>query len=74
MGYGAIYYAVIVGERQVDHAADGDRVVDYYGALFDCAEAEDGDVRLIDYRQAEQAAEDAGVGDGEGAFGRLRRA
>src|SRR5580700_2331098 len=69
MGYGAVYYAVIVGERQVDHAANGYRVVNYYGALFDCAEAENRDVWLIDYWEAEQAAEDAGVGDGEGAFG-----
>src|SRR5580704_13963670 len=65
MGYGAVYYAVIVGERQVDHAANGYRVVNYYGALFDCAEAENRDVWLIDYWEAEQAAEDAGVGDGK---------
>jgi hypothetical protein len=69
MGYGAVYYAVIVGEGQVDHGADGDGVVNYYRALFDCPEAEDGDVWLIDYRESEQAAEDAGIRDGESAFG-----
>src|SRR3984885_8071675 len=69
MGHGTVHYAVIVGERQIHHAANGYRVVNYYRALFDCAQAEDRDIGLIDYRQAEQAAEDAGVGDGEGAFG-----
>src|SRR5277367_6918759 len=69
VGYGAVYYPGIVGERQVDHAANGDRVVNYYRALFDGAQAQDGYVRLIDYRQTEQAAEDSGIGDGERAFG-----
>src|SRR5258708_35962452 len=68
MGDGAIDQAVVVAERYVAHGADGDGIVDDHGALFDGAEAENADVGLADDREAEEAPEDAGIGDGERAF------
>lgn len=52
--------------------ADGDDIFavrggDDLGALLDGADAEDGDLRLVDDGRAEEAAEDSRVGDGEGA-------
>ena len=52
---------------------NGDRVVDHDRALLDLADAEDGHLRLVDDRGAEQRAEHAGVGDRERpAFDLLR--
>src|SRR5882757_7538024 len=68
VGDGAVDDAVVIAERDVAHRADGYGVVDHHGAFFDRAETQNADVRLADDRQAEQTAEDAGVGDGEGAF------
>src|SRR6266850_8409783 len=68
MGDGAIDHTVVVAECYVTHGADGDGVVDDHGALFDGAEAENADVWLADDREAEEAPEDARIGDGEGAF------
>src|ERR1700722_1284211 len=66
---GAVDHAMVVGQGQIDHRANRDGVVDHYRTLLDGAKAQDSDVRLVDDRQAEQAAKYAGVGDGEGAFG-----
>src|SRR5207248_11617440 len=41
------------------------RIINHPGALLDCADAEYGDLRLIDYRRAYQPAIYAGVGDCE---------
>ncbi len=60
VGDGAVDHAVVVGHRQVHHRADRDGVVDHHRALLDPADAEDRDLRLVDDRQAEQAAEDPG--------------
>src|SRR4029077_1787732 len=68
MGDGAIDHAVVVAQRDIAHGADGDGVVDDHRALFNGAEAENADVGLADDRQTEEAAENAGVGDGESAF------
>src|SRR5258707_6150249 len=68
MGDGAVDHAVVVAQRHVAHRADGDGIVDDHGPLLDGAEAENADVGLADDRQAEEAAENAGIGDGEGAF------
>src|SRR5580700_9012379 len=46
---------------------DGDGVVHHYRGLIHGADAHDGDLRLIDYGGADQAAEAAEIGDGEGA-------
>src|SRR5258706_11904211 len=62
MGDGAVDHAMVVTQCYVAHGADGDGVVDYDGALFDGAEAEDPDVGLADDRQAEEAPEDSGIG------------
>src|ERR1700721_2974709 len=68
VGHGPVDDPVVVAERDVAHGADGDGVVDHHWALFDCAEAQNAYIGLADHRQAEQTAEDAGIGDGEGAF------
>jgi len=68
MGDGAVDHAVVIAQRHVAHGTDGDRVVDDHGALFDGAEAENADVGLADDRQAKEAAEYAGIGDGESTF------
>ena len=62
---------MVVAEREVNDGADGDRVVAFFVGddqrLFgDAADAHDGGVGLIDDGQAEDGAELAGVGDGEG--------
>ena len=44
------------------------------GRFWIVADAQDGHVRLVDHRQAHQAAVHAGIGDGEGAFLDLLRA
>ena len=71
-GVGAVDDAVVVGQRQVHHRPDGDRlaevgVVDHDRPLDDRAGAEDADLRLVDDRGVEQGAAAAGVGEREGA-------
>ena len=71
-GVGAVHGSVVEGECEVGHVANGYYVVafvggDDLGALLYGADAEYGDLRLVDDGRAEEAAEDAGVGDGEGA-------
>src|SRR5215213_1236153 len=51
-GVRAVDDAVVEGQREVGHLADGDVVValgrgDDFRALLDCADAEDGDLRLV---------------------------
>ena len=63
---------MIEAEREALDRADGDGVVavlvgDDLGLLVEAADAEDADLRLDDDRGAELLAEDAGVGEGEGA-------
>ena len=62
---GAVNQTMVVAEGEVAHRPHGDHVVDDDNALVDAADGEDGHLRLIDDRQSEQRAEDAGVGDGE---------
>src|ERR1700730_8393300 len=68
MGDCAVHHAVIIAQRNVTHGTDGDGVVDHHRPLFDHAEAENPDVGLADYRETEETAENAGIGDGESAF------
>jgi len=65
IGHGAIHQAMVVAKRQVRHRPDADRLVHDNRTLLDCADAENGDLRLIDDRHAELRAELAGIGDGE---------
>ena len=78
-GVGAVDDAVVVGQGQVDHRADRDRLAavgvgDDDRALDDRAGAEDRDLRLVDDRGVEQRAAAAGVGQREGATAELVRA
>lgn len=71
VGYGAIDYAVIVAQGQMDDGADGygivSVIVGYDHRLFrDATDSHDRDVGLIDDGQTEDSAELAGIGDGEG--------
>ncbi len=66
--------AVIEAERKALDVTDGDRVVSVLvgedlGFLVEATDAEDGSLRLVDDRRAELLAEDAGVGESEGAAG-----
>ena len=60
---------MIVRQREIDHRADGDRVVNYHRTLLDRAQSEDCDVRLIDHRQAKQPTKDAGVRNSKRSLG-----
>src|SRR5579863_7347035 len=71
IGDGAVDEAVVVAEREVDDGADGDGIVavwvgDDERHFRDTADAHDGGVGLVDDGQAEDGAELAGIGDGEG--------
>ena len=73
-GVGSVDDAVIEAEGEALDPADGDGVVavlvgEDHGFLVETADAEDGCLRLSDDRGAELLAEDAGVGEGEGAAG-----
>jgi hypothetical protein len=65
VGQGAVDQAVVEAEREVADRADRDGVVDYYRGFVDRADADDRDLRLVDYGGADQATETAEVGDGE---------
>src|SRR5437763_14507993 len=63
---------MIEAECEISHAANGDIVFTVsrgknFRALFDLANAENRNLRLIDDRRAEQSSEYARVGDGESA-------
>src|SRR5580704_5174829 len=71
IGDGAIDQAVIVTEREVNDAANGDGVVAVFVGdderhFSDAADAHDGGVWLVDDRETKDGAELTGVGDGEG--------
>ena len=75
-GVGAIDDAVIEAQREALDRADGDGVLavlvgEDFGFLVQSADAEDRRLRLVDDRRAELLAEDAGVGQREGAAGDL---
>ena len=66
-GLAAVDDAVVVGEGQVHHRADHDLVVDDDGPLLDGVHAEDAALGRVEDRRGEERAEDAAVGDREGA-------
>src|ERR1700734_271521 len=75
-GVGAVHDAVVEAEGEALDGADGDGVVavlvgDDLSLFVEAADAEDGRLRLIDDWRAELLAEDAGVGECEGASGDL---
>src|SRR6478672_4252957 len=75
---GTVDDAVVVGQRQVHHRADGDGLAAVgvghdHRPLDDCPGAEDADLRLVDDRRVEQRAAAAGVGQREGAATELVR-
>src|ERR1700687_2794019 len=63
VGQRAVDQAVIEGQGEVAHRADGDGIVDHHRLLFDAAHAQDGYLRLVDHGRREDAAEAAEVGD-----------
>ena len=56
---------VVEREAQVPHWSDRNRLVDHDSTLLDSAHSEDANLRLVNNRSAEQAAEAAMVGDRE---------
>ena len=71
VGNGTVDQSMIVTEREVNDAADRDRVVtifvgDHERHFRDSTDAHDGGVWLIDDGQAEDGPELAGICDGEG--------
>src|SRR5438270_240038 len=65
---------MIEAEREISHAANSDIVFTVsrgknFGALFDLANAENRDLRLVDDRRTEQSPEYARIGNGEGSGG-----
>ena len=69
---------MVEAEGEALDGADGDDVGavlvgDDEGFFVEAADAEDGDLGLVDDGCAELLAEDAGVGEGEGAAGVLWR-
>jgi 5-(carboxyamino)imidazole ribonucleotide synthase len=77
-GIGAVDDAVVEAEGEALDAADGDGVLAVLigeddGFFVQAADAEDGRLRLGDDGRAELLAEDAGVGEGEGAAGDIVR-
>src|ERR1700682_646791 len=68
MSDGAIDHPVVISERDVAHGAGGDGTVDHHRPLLDSAETQNADVGLADYRQAKQASENSGIGNGKSAL------
>ena len=66
-GLAAVHDAVIVAESDVHHRPDHHLPVLRDGPFLDLVHAEDADLGRVDDGRAEQRAEDAAVGDGEGA-------
>lgn len=58
---------MVVGQSEVHHGADLDLAVDGNGLLLDGVQAENGGLGQVDDGGAHEGAEDATVGDGEGA-------
>ena len=67
----AVDEPVIIGERDVHHRTDHDLTVHRHRPLLDLVHAEDAGLGRIQDRRREQRAEDAAVGDGEGAAGEI---
>ena len=65
--HGAVNHAMVEGEAEVQLIADDDLAVDHHRRLDHGAHAENGHLRLVDDRRADDAAEGAEVGNGEGA-------
>ena len=75
-GIGTINQAVVVAQREVDHAAHGDEIVavvvgHHHRALHDCAGAQNRNLWKVDDRRVEERTTAAGVGDGERAAAQL---
>ena len=70
-GLAAVEDAVVVGQGEVHHGADLDLAVDGDGLVLDGVQAEDGGLGQVDDGGAHEGAEDAAVGDGEGAAGHV---
>src|SRR5205085_7060524 len=71
-GVRAVNDAMVEREREVGHMTNGNQIValfsrDHFRAFLDCADAEDGDLWLIDDRCAEETAEHTGIRNGERA-------
>ena len=67
VGGGAIDHPMVEREAQVTHGANRDGIVDDDSTLLHRPYSEDGSLRWIDDGGAEEAAEAAVGGDGEGA-------
>ena len=65
---GPVNHAVVVAQCDVTHRANGDGVIHDHGTLLNGAKAQDAHVRLADYRQTEEPAENARIGNGKSAF------
>ena len=63
--------AMVVREREVHHRADHDLAVEGHRALLDLVEAEDARLRRVEDGRGDERAEDAAVGDREGAAGEV---
>src|SRR5258708_5640460 len=61
VGQRAVDQPVIEGQRQIAHGSNGDRVLNDDRLFFHGADAQDGYLRLVDYRRREHAAETAEV-------------
>src|SRR5690606_23470065 len=73
---GAVNQTVIVGQAQVHHVADGNRIValcvgNDHWTLHDRTGAQDCDLWLVDDRGVEQCTNRTDVGDREGTTGQL---
>lgn len=56
---------VVERQAKIPHRSNGDRIVDDDGSFLNCADTQNGDLRLMDDRGAEQAAESAMIRDRE---------
>lgn len=70
-GLPAVEDAVVVSEGEVHHGADFDLAVDGDGLVLDGVQTEHGSLGQVDDRGAHEGAENAAVGDGEGAAGHV---
>ena len=66
-GLATVENTVVVGQSKVHHGADLDLAVNGDGLVLDGVQAEDGSLGQVDDGGAHEGAEDAAVGDGEGA-------
>ena len=57
--------------RHVHHRTDLDLAVDGHRAVLRLVQSQDGHLRVVDDRRADQRAEHPAVGDGEGAAGQV---